>query len=60
MVKSKELNITTSRIKFEVNNEIPTHLRSISKIMEIKGNVEMVSGSVWCFVKIYKLFKKGK
>jgi hypothetical protein len=36
MVKSKELNITTSEIILDVNNEIPTHQKSIRKIMEVK------------------------
>ena len=36
MIKSKELNITTLEIILDVNNEAPTHLRSIRKIMEAK------------------------
>jgi len=52
MVKSKALNLTISKKGFEANNEVPTHLRSIRKIMEKKDMQKWGSGCVWCFVKI--------
>jgi len=44
MFKCKVLNITTSKQYFKQTNEVPTHLRSIRKIMEKKDMQKWVLG----------------